>query len=669
MARARIQTDEANRRVIIEGVTPRVDCGRFPAKRTQGDLVAVEADIFADGHDELAGRLLYRHHASRRWQHAALTPIGNDRWRGLFTAEKLGRYLVTLEAWVDAFGTWRRDMKKRLAAEQDVTVDLRIGADLLDQVAGRARGADARRLTAAAATIRSARDPAAAAAVAMEDALYELASRHPDIAAGTRFPEELEIVVDPPRARFSTWYELFPRSTGAPGRHGTFADVEARLPYIRDMGFDVLYLPPIHPIGRVRRKGRNNTVEAGAGDPGSPWAIGSAEGGHTAIHPELGTEAELRHLIDAARAVGIEVALDIAFQAAPDHPWVKEHPSWFRWRPDGTVQYAENPPKKYQDIYPLNFGTEDWRELWKALEDVFRHWIGIGIRTFRVDNPHTKPFAFWEWLITRIRRDEPDVVFLSEAFTRPRTMYRLAKLGFTQSYTYFAWRHAKAELEEYLTELTGTEVADYFRPNFWPNTPDILTEALQTGGRPAFMLRLVLAATLAANYGIYGPAYELMEHVPREPGSEEYMDSEKYQIREWDLDRPDSLRHFIARVNRIRHAHPALQLDRTLRFVRTDNDQLMAYTKHAPWRPEPPPDERAEPPEDVVLVVANLDVRNAQSGWVDVPIHEWGIPVDRPYEVVDELGGAAYTWQGHWNYVQLDPHVVPAHIFHVRIPA
>jgi starch synthase (maltosyl-transferring) len=598
-----------------------------------------------------------------------MEPLGNDHWIAAFPAERIGRYVFTLEAWIDPFGTWRRDMRKRIDAGQDVAVDLLIGADLLDAAGARARGPDRRRITGASAAVRDAADPLSAIRLALDDDLADVVAAHPDLETATRHPVEFEVVVDPARARFSAWYELFPRSAGPAGRHGTFADVRARLPYIAELGFDVLYLPPIHPIGRLRRKGPNNAVEAGPDDPGSPWAIGSTEGGHTAIHPQLGSEADLVRLIEAARARGIELALDIAFQAAPDHPWVGEHPSWFRHRPDGTVQYAENPPKKYQDIYPFDFDSPDWRALWKELEEVFRHWIHVGVRTFRVDNPHTKPFAFWEWLITRIKRDYPDVVFLSEAFTRPRVMERLAKLGFTQSYTYFAWRNEKWEIEAYMQELTQTDVADYFRPNFWPNTPDILTEFLQTGGRPAFMIRHVLAATLSANYGIYGPAFELLEHQAREPGGEEYLHSEKYEIRDWELERPDSLRSFIARVNTIRRAHPALQLDRTLRFHRTDNERLIAYSKHSPWSPPRPPAARRDPPADLVLTVVNLDPHSTQSGWVEVPIHEWGIADDDAFEVEDLLGGSTYRWQGAWNYVHLDPHVVPAHILHVRPPA
>jgi len=464
------------------------------------------------------------------------------------------------------------------------------------------------------------------------------------------------VTVDRERARFSTWYELFPRSAAqTPGAHGTFDDVRRRLPYIAGMGFDVLYLPPIHPIGRERRKGVNNAVAAAPGDVGSPWAIGAAEGGHKAVHPQLGTHADFRRLLADARTCGIEIALDIAFQCAPDHPYVTDHPQWFRWRPDGTVQYAENPPKKYQDIYPFNFESADWQALWRELREVIAFWIDQGVLLFRVDNPHTKPFRFWERVIAEIRREHPDVLFLAEAFTRPRIMHRLAKVGFSQSYTYFTWRNTKAELTEYFTELAQGPGREYFRPNCWPNTPDILHEYLQRGGAPAFRARLVLAATLAANYGIYGPAFELMEHTPREPGSEEYLNSEKYQVRHWDLERPDSLAPLIGKINRIRQANPALQSDWSLRFHPVDNDALICYSKTAAAQ------------GNAIVVVVNLDPESAQSGWVALDLAVLGLAADLSFEVHDLLSGARYTWHGSRNYVRLDPSRSPAHIFELSL--
>lgn len=641
-------------RVAIEGVYPEIDCGRFPIKRVVGEPVEVEADIFTDGHDLISAVLLYRHGDDQEWTEAPLEPLVNDRWRGEFVVTRLGRYHYALRAWVDHFKTWHHGLQRKLEADQDVSVDLLIGADLIDAAADRAPQADAERLRAAAALLRTDAHPAERAHAALDPALMALVTRYPDTRFATLYDKGLTVVVDPERARFSTWYEMFPRSASPdPGRPGTLRDVEARLPYVAEMGFDVLYLPPIHPIGRTKRKGRNNSPVAQPGDPGSPWAIGAEEGGHKTVHPELGTLDDLRRLVQRARDFGIEVALDLAYQVSPDHPYVREHPEWFRWRPDGTIQYAENPPKKYEDIYPFDFESDAWRELWQELASIARFWIEQGIRIFRVDNPHTKPFAFWEWFINSIKRDYPEIIFLSEAFTRPKVMYRLAKLGFSQSYTYFAWRTTKHELIDYFTELTQTEVRDYFRPNLWPNTPDILTEQLQYGGRPTFMSRLVLAATLGANYGIYGPPFELMEHVAVAPGKEEYLNSEKYEIRHWDIDRPDSLRPFIARVNRIRREHRALQSDRSLQFHRIDNDQILAYSKVAPEH-------------DSIVVVVNLDPHYTQSGWLELPLERFGIDPDQPYQVHDLLTDAYYLWQGAWNYVELNPSRVPAHILLVK---
>ena len=672
------------RRVIVSGVRPELEGGRFAVKRVLGDVFIVEADIFTDGHEALSARLLWRHERERRWREQALEFLGNDRWRGSFRAEKLGRYRYTLEAWLDPFKGWRRDMEKRLAAQQDVSLDLVIGANLVAAAASRAKGNDARALERAAARVAGVDDELTARVqLALSEEVNALVSRHADLTSITRYERELELFVDPLRARYSAWYELFPRSTSAqPGRHGTFADVRRWLDYVEELGFDTLYLPPIHPIGVTRRKGRNNRETAEAGEIGSPWAIGAAEGGHTAVHSELGSLDEFRELVEHARSRGIEIALDIAFQVSPDHPFVREHPDWFRVRPDGTIQYAENPPKKYQDIFPFDFESGDWRRLWDELHDIFEFWVKQGVHTFRVDNPHTKPFPFWEWCIDRLKTKYPHLVFLSEAFTTPRRMERLAKLGFSQSYTYFAWRTNKRELVSYLEELTQTDAAEYFRPNLWPNTPDILHEYLQTGGPPAFINRIVLAATLSSLYGIYGPAYELMEQVPREAGSEEYLDSEKYQLRQRDLEHPDSLRRFIARLNRIRRENPALHDNRTLRFHSVqleghESEHLLAYSKSdaaAPVAPtgralykyehfSPPP---PGPDNNVILTIVNLDVARAHSGWVELPLAALGILADRPYVAEELLTNARYTWRGAWNYVELKPHVVPAHIFRIR---
>ncbi|MGE5619317.1 MAG: alpha-1,4-glucan--maltose-1-phosphate maltosyltransferase [Sphingomonadaceae bacterium] len=649
--------DDSRRRVVIERVSPEIDCGRFPIKRVVGESVIVEADVFADGHDAISCLLLYRRAETQEWSESPMQPLGNDRWQGEFVVAEMGDFRYTIQGWVDHFETWRRALAKKAEAGQEVSGDLLVGARLVDEAAARASDADAAALRRYAAILSQPDGLGVQEGIraALEGELAGLMARHPDRRFATTYGRELAVTVDRERARFGSWYEMFPRScTSTQEHHGTFRDCEARLPYVAAMGFDVLYLPPIHPIGITHRKGKNNAPAAGPEDAGSPWAIGAPSGGHKSIHPELGTLEDFHRLVNAAREWGIEIALDVAFQASPDHPYVSEHPEWFRHRPDGTIQHAENPPKKYEDIVPFDFETGHWRELWEELKSIVLFWIEQGVHIFRVDNPHTKPFPFWEWLIAEVKRDHPEVIFLSEAFTRPKVMYRLAKLGFTQSYTYFAWRNTKWDLTQYFTELTQTEVREYFRPNLWPNTPDILTEYLQYGGRPAFVVRLVLAATLGANYGIYGPAFELMESRPREPGSEEYQDSEKYQIRVWDPDRPDSLRGLVARVNRIRRENPALQGDWSLRFHPVDNDLIICYSK------------RAESPGHVIVVVVNLDPHHTQSGWLDLPIESLGLDPSQPYQVHDLLGGERFLWHGSRNYVELDPYVVPAHIFRVR---
>jgi starch synthase (maltosyl-transferring) len=644
---------EGRVRVIIEGVSPEIDGGRFPAKRSIGDKVHVEADIFTDGHDSLAAVLLFKHNSESAWQEAPLKPVVNDRWEGEFTVSQLGRYSFTVHAWVDHWETWRRDLQKRIKAESDTALDYLTGAELIDAAAARASGLPL--LVNNAKNLRDQTNPAAMREIALAPALNELMLRYPDRRFAARYEHVLEIVVDPVRARFSAWYEFFPRSAATePGKHGTFADCEARLPYVADLGFDVVYFPPIHPVGFQFRKGKNNTTTAEPDDVGSPWAIGSAEGGHKSILAELGTLDEFRSLVKKASDLGIQIALDIAFQAAPDHPYVTEHSNWFKKRPDGSIQYAENPPKKYQDIYPFDFESEDWMGIWEELKSVFEFWIAQGIRIFRVDNPHTKAFPFWEWCITEIKAKTPEVLFLSEAFTRPKVMYRLAKLGFSQSYTYFPWRNGKAEITEYLTELTQTRVAEFFRPSQWPNTPDILTEFFHSGMRSAFMIRYLMAATLGSNYGIYGPAFELLEGRPVKAGSEEYLDSEKYQLRHWNLDSPDSLKELIRIVNRIRREHPALQSDRFLSFHSIQNDQLLCFSK------------RTEDAADIIFVAVNLDPYGVQAGYVDLPLDILKIDEDEPYQAHDLLTGARYRWQGRRNYIELNPASIPAHIIHLR---
>jgi len=650
-----IPVKDGRRRVVITGVQPEIDCGCFAIKRTVGEKVIVEADIFTDGHDALSCILLYRREEEAQWTEVPMKFLANDRWQGSFVVTAMGRYYYTLRAWIDRFQSWRRDLTKKVGAGQEVKVDLTVGAEIVENAGEKASGEDASRLKEWAQALRSPQELSKSIRLVLDEETAAMIARYPESQSATTYEKELVVVVERTRARFSSWYEIFPRSCAPmPGQHGTFRDCETRLPYVSAMGFDVLYLPPIHPIGRIHRKGKNNIPAGKEDEVGSPWAIGSEEGGHKAIHPQLGTLEDFRRLLTKAKEHGIEIAMDIAFQCAPDHPYTKEHPEWFRWRPDGTVQYAENPPKKYEDIIPFDFQTARWRELWEELRSVIFYWIDQGIRIFRVDNPHTKPFQFWEWLIHEIQKDHPEVIFLSEAFTRPKVMYHLAKSGFTQSYTYFAWRNTKWEITQYLMELNQTEVKEYFRPNLWPNTPDILTEYLQMGGRPAFMTRLTLAATLGASYGIYGPAFELCENHPREFGSEEYLDSEKYEIKHWDIQRTESLKDFIARINRIRRENPALQSDWNLSFHPIDNDQLICYSK------------QTEDLSDLILVVVNLDPHHVHAGWVELPLSALELDPRQPYQMHDLLSGARYLWTGSRNYVEVDPRIAPAHIFRLR---
>jgi starch synthase (maltosyl-transferring) len=643
-------TADGRRRVVVQGVSPQIDGGRFPIKRVVGDVVSIEADAFTDGHDLIRVRLRHKSPSATAWAESEMESLGNDRWRGSFAVDELGRHAYSVVAWVDPWATWTRDLRKRVDADQDVGLDLKIGAELVAMAAKDAEGGAAARLVTLAAALGRGR-MARRITRALSPELHELMLANPIRRWEAVSAPVLEVDVEPRDARFSSWYEIFPRSASSEaGRTGTLGDVIDRLEYVAALGFDVLYLPPIHPIGWTFRKGPNNAPRARKGDPGVPWAIGSHEGGHDAVHPDLGTFADVRKLVEAAAGHGIEIALDLAFQASPDHPYVHDHPEWFRRRPDGTIQYAENPPKKYQDIYPFDFESADWQALWEELLGIVRAWIEQGIRIFRVDNPHTKPFAFWEWLIAEVKRDRPDVIFLAEAFTRPKVMYRLAKLGFSQSYTYFTWRNTRRELIDYFTELTRPPISDFFRPNAWPNTPDILPEYLQIGGRPAFAARAVLAATLSAAWGVYGPAFELLEAMPREPGSEEYLDSEKYQRRHWDLDRPDSLAPLLARLNEIRRTQPALQSNERLTFHDTENEKLIAYSK------------RTQDGRNLVITVVNLDPHHVQTGWLELPLEELGIHPERPYEVRDLLDDTAYLWQGPRNYVELHPARLNAHV-------
>ncbi len=660
-------------RVIIERVSPELDGGRFPIKAIPGDVIAVEADIFADGHDYLAARLLYKHIEETAWTETAMALLVNDRWGASFVVEKQGRYLYTIEGWVDHPASWQHEIHLKVADGQRITSELLAGAKYVDKMIEVAGGivplekpvkgkkktpfvdesADVKALREIAALFRDENRYNEAVSVAESDQFTFYTNRYPERQYTGRYAHELSVEVDRARAGFSTWYCLFPRSASREeGKHGTFRDVEALLPRISGMGFDVLYLPPIHPIGMAHRKGKNNSVICEAGEPGVPYGIGSEAGGHDAIHAELGTVDDFKHLIAIAKNYEMEVAMDLAIQCSPDHPWAKERPEWFKKRPDGTIQYAENPPKKYQDIYPVYFETDDWRNLWEELKRVLLVWGSWGVRIVRVDNPHTKPFAFWEWIIAEVKKEYPDMIFLSEAFTKPKVMQELAKRGFAHSYTYYTWRNTKAEMQEYLTELTQSEMKYYFRPNFWPTTHDINPYSLQSGHEPQFLIRYFMAATLSSNYGIYGPSFELMEHVPF-PNKEEYLNSEKYEIRLWDWDKTNKLTYLITLTNRLRKENEALQKTNNLTFCNVSDDAIMAYVKVSG--------------DNRLLIAVNTDAYQRRAGMIQVPIWQLGINPEQSYTVRDLLTGACYTWKGEWNYIELDPYVLPMHLFRIEV--
>ena len=643
---------DGRRRVVIQNIKPQVDGGRFPVKRVIGQEVAVSAFVYSDGHDRIAASLLYRTDDHDGWTRVPMRPSGNDLWRAAFTVAHRKTYIYKVEGQIDRFATWRGDLRKKTAAGQKVTVDLHIGSNLVTAASERASGKDARRLQELATKL-TAKDIDTAIATAISEELTRLMITWMDRSLAAQSEQELRVAVDRKKALFSTWYEFFPRSFGPDDRHGSLREAERVLPHISEMDFDVVYLPPIHPIGETNRKGQNNSINAEPDDPGSPWAIGSRDGGHTSIHPALGTLEDFDHFVETARKHSLDVAMDMAFQCSPDHPWIKEHPGWFVWRPDGSIQFAENPPKRYEDIVPLNFESESWKELWDELRSVFIFWAERGVGIFRVDNPHTKPFAFWQWLIEEVKSEYPDTIFLAEAFTRPQVMARLAKVGFTQSYTYFTWRNSKGELTEYLTQLTATEWGEFFRPNFWPNTPDILPEYLQYGGRPAFLIRLALAATLSSNYGMYGPAFEQCEH-QAVPGKEEYLNSEKYEVKNWDLDRKGNIGRLIRIVNTIRRQNEALQQTNNLEFHDVDNEYLICYTK------------ATDDLENLVMVLVNLDPFHKQSGWVTLPLERLGIQPQQSYLLHDLVGDDRFMWQSERNFVSLDPQVIPFHIFRVH---
>lgn len=639
-------------RVVIEDVEPEIEAGKFPAKRVIGEPMEVRASVHTDGHNALKALLFYRHSTEKEWREVEMKSAGAglDLYAAQFVPEKLGYYEYTVKAWIDEFGNWRRDTAKKIAAGQDVSVEMLEGEKLFAKAIGSAGGQEKDELKRYATMLHQS-VVTQASPLFVEPHLEQLMMRHAPRGRIASYERMLELMIEPTYALYGSWYEWFPRScTDDRNRHGTFRDVIARLPYVADMGFDVLYLPPIHPIGITKRKGKNNSLVAEADDVGSPWAIGLGDGGHRSVHPQLGTLEDFDALVRAAGEKNIRIALDIAFQCSPDHPYVKQHPEWFYHRPDGTIKYAENPPKKYEDIYPIDFECDQWESLWEELTDVVRFWVKHGVHIFRIDNPHTKPYLFWKYLIGEIKRETPEVIFLSEAFARPKIMRYLAKCGFSQSYTYFTWRTSKWELEQYLTELTKTQLIEFFRPNFFANTPDILPENLQHGGRNSFMIRATLAATLSSSWGIYGPAYELCVNKAIE-GKEEYLFSEKYEIKAWNLDDPTSIREYITRLNHIRRTHPALHNNRSLRFLDISNNNMIAYCKTDPAS------------EDTIVVVVNLDPYNAQSGYLRLPLQEFG--VENYFQVHDLITDRRYNWAGDSNVVSL-AQGVPAYIFRLR---
>ena len=642
------------KRVIITNVSPQVENGKYPAKTAIEDETILSADIFADGHDELAAAAYVRYAKGGQWEQLPMQHVLNDRWEAVLIPQKTGFYEFQVKAWIDHFSTWQKGLRKKFDAKQNVEVELKIGAELLDSVKSQATASDRALLEQWSEKLSNPGSIESSVLLALSDEVMRVMKRYHDESLVTVDEHIYTIEAERKKAIFSSWYELFPRSAAAePGKHGSFKDVKKLLPRVARMGFDTLYFPPIHPIGEKNRKGKNNSLTAGPGDPGSPWAIGSRLGGHKDIHPELGSLNDFKDLLQEAKKYDIEIALDIAYQCAPDHPYVEKHPQWFKWRPDGTVQYAENPPKKYEDILPFNFETEDWKNLWEELKSVIDFWIANGVTVFRIDNPHTKAFAFWEWMIAEVRKEHPEVIFLAEAFTRPRVMERLAKAGFNQSYTYYTWRNTKAEIEEYMTELTKSSLRYYFRPNFWPNTPDILPPALTYGGENAHIMRMILAATLSSNYGLYGPVYEFGINTPH-PGKEEYTDNEKYELKTWNWNQYSRIGEIITRVNKIRKQNPALQTTWNIDFAETTSDQIICFTKT---------DKKSG---NRLIIAANLDPYNTHGAHVKLPLEKLGLKPGEQYIVRDLLSGDKYRWQDEWNYVQLNPYEMPAHVLRVE---
>lgn len=650
---------EGHQRVSIDNLSPEIDCGRSPIKRIINEHLNINVDIYGDGHDKVDAVLLYREKSfgkgrENKWKEKPLNFEGNDHWSAQLSFPSTGSYEYTIEAWIDHFATWQYGLKKKYEAGQDITTELKIGAQLIEENISRGNASQKKKLQSWVDILNRDVNDQKSVSLALSDQVTQLMYSLRDRTRSTRYHKNLEVWVQRERALFSSWYEFFPRSTSPNhGEHGTFKTSENILPEIARMGFDVIYLPPVHPIGRSFRKGVNNATEARPEDPGSPWAIGAAEGGHKSLHPELGTMDDFISLVNKAKELGMEIAMDFAIQCSQDHPYVKEHPQWFKWRPDGTVQYAENPPKKYQDVLPVNFETVDWENLWNELKSIVEFWIDKGVKIFRVDNPHTKSFIFWEWLIKEINQKHDGIIFLAEAFTRPRVMEKLGKIGFTQSYTYFTWRNTKEEFIEYLTELTKTEMREYFRPNFWPNTPDILPISLEDKEEPSFLIRLLLAGTMSSNYGMYGPLFEFGLNEAY-PGKEEYTRSEKYEIKHWDWVKPTRIKEVITKLNQIRKENEALQSTWNIEFCDTDNDQIICFSKES------------QDKTNQLIIVISFDAHNTQTGWVKVPLKALGLKENQPFAVHDLLTDSKYFWENEWNYVALHPHGVPGHIFRIE---
>ena len=640
------------KRVVIDYVSPQLNGGDFFIKRVVNEIVNVDAHVLVDGHDIIAASLMYKHEKERTWREVRMNATANDEWKGSFVVEKQGFYTYKIEGWVDYALNWQHGISRKIDDNQKVTSELLEGIEFLKTVAINATDIEKKYLKQLQGIFSTEKQYAKAIIAAVSDDLHKIFVKYPEKKLANT-SKDYTIYVDRLKARFSTWYEFFPRSSSEQeGQHGTFKDCERLLPRVAKMGFDTLYFPPVHPIGEVNRKGKNNTTEAFKGDVGSTWGIGSKDGGHKDIHPQLGNLKDFKSVIKKAKELGIEIAMDYALQAAPDHPWVKEHPDWFKWRPDGTVQYAENPPKKYQDILPIYFESKDYKNLWKECLDILFYWIDCGIHIFRVDNPHTKPYYFWNWIITEVKKKHPDVLFLAEAFTKPKVMQQLAKQGFTQSYTYFTWRNTKHELTEYITELTQTEQREYMHPNFWPNTPDINPYHLQGANESKYLQRYVLAATLSSNTGIYGPVFEQMIS-DAIPGKEEYLNSEKFQICQYDWTLENKLTTIISKINHIRKENEALQQTNNIKFCHVENDNLLAFYK---WN---------DSKTNELLIIISLDQYYAQQGNLQLPLGDLKIDNGHQISVHDLLTGSSYNWYNEWNFIELHP-TLPFHIFKIN---